>query len=212
MTKDIVTEGTGFVAGHVIDTLLGRGHSVITTVRSQEKSKAVPNAYKDVSHGNLDVLVPDIAVNGAFEGLGSLGLEAVIHVGSPFHYNVTDPKRDLIDPAVLGTTGVLKAIKDSCPGVKRVVATSSFAAILNPGLASMGTEKTYAEEDWSPVTREDASSNGMMAYVASKVFAERATWNFVKTEKPNFTLSTICPSMIYGPIRVPVKSLSGITP
>ncbi|KAK1641474.1 ketoreductase [Colletotrichum phormii] len=200
MTKVLVTGGTGFVAGHVIDTLLKRGHSVITTVRSQKKAKAVLNAYKDVSHGNLDiVLVPDIAVDGAFEGLGSLGLEAVIHVASPFHYNVTDPKRDLIDPAVFGTTGVYKAIKDSCPSVKRVVVvTSSFAAILNPGIASIGAEKTGCLID------------GMMAYVASKVFAERAAWNLVETEKPNFTLSTICPPMIYGPVRVPVKSLYGI--
>ncbi|KAK7440667.1 hypothetical protein CaCOL14_013023 [Colletotrichum acutatum] len=179
MTKVLVTGGTGFVAGHVIDTLLKRGHSVITTVRSQEKSQALLGAYTDVSQDNLTtVIIPDIAVDGAFEGLGSLGLEAVIHVASPFHYNVTDPKKDLINPAVLGTTGVLKAIKDSCPGVKRVVVTSSFAAILNPGLAS--------------------------------VFAERAAWNFVETEKPNFTLSTICPPMIYGPVRLPVKSLSAI--
>ncbi|KAI3540820.1 ketoreductase [Colletotrichum filicis] len=211
MTKVLVTGGTGFVAGHVIDTLLKRGHSVITTVRSQEKAQAVLDAYTDVSHDNFNtVIVPDIAAHGAFEGLSSLGLEAVIHVASPFHYNVTDPKKDLIDPAVLGTTGVLKAIKDSCPNVKRVVVTSSFAAILNPGLASMGAEKTYSEEDWSPVTLEDAYSNGTMAYVASKVFAERAAWNFVETEKPSFTLSTICPPMIYGPVKLPVKSLSAI--
>ncbi|KAK1446599.1 ketoreductase [Colletotrichum cuscutae] len=196
MTKVLVTGGTGFVAGHVIDTLLKRGHSVITTVRSQEKAQAVLDAYTDVSHDNFNtVIVPDIAAHGAFEG---------------FHYNVTDPKKDLIDPAVLGTTGVLKAIEDSCPNVKRVVVTSSFAAILNPGLASMGAEKTYSEEDWSPVTLEDAYSNGMMAYVASKVFAERAAWNFVETEKPSFTLSTICPPMIYGPVKLPVKSLSTI--
>ncbi|KAK1702731.1 ketoreductase [Colletotrichum lupini] len=211
MTKVLVTGGTGFVAGHVIDTLLKRGHSVITTVRSQEKAQAVLDAYTDVSHDNFNtVIVPDIAAHGAFEGLSSLGLEAVIHVASPFHYNVTDPKKDLIDPAVLGTTGVLKAIKDSCPNVKRVVVTSSFAAILNPGLASMGAEKTYSEEDWSPVTLEDAYSNGMMAYVASKVFAERAAWNFIETEQPSFTLSTICPPMIYGPVKLPVKSLSAI--
>lgn len=72
------------MAGHVIDTLLKRGHSVITTVRSQEKSQALLGAYTDVSQDNLNtVIVPDIAADEAFEGLGSLGLEAVIHVASP---------------------------------------------------------------------------------------------------------------------------------
>ncbi|GJC96537.1 ketoreductase [Colletotrichum higginsianum] len=211
MTKVLVTGGTGFVAGHVIETLLKRGHSVLTTVRSEEKGEAVKNAYRDVSQNNLDtVVIPDVAAEGAFEGLGSHGLEAVVHLASPFHYNVTDPKKDLIDPAVLGTTGVLKAIKNSCPGVKRVVVTSSFAAILNPGLAFAGAQKTYSEEDWSPLTLEDAYANGGSAYVVSKLFAERAAWKFMADEKPGFTLSTINPPMIYGPVRLPVGSLASI--
>jgi nucleoside-diphosphate-sugar epimerase len=38
-----------------------------------------------------------------------------------------DPKTELIDPAVVGTTSILKAIARSAPAVKRVVVTSSFA-------------------------------------------------------------------------------------
>lgn len=34
---------------------------------------------------------------------------------------------------------------------------------------------------------------------ASKKFAEKAAFDFVKEKKPNFTVSTICPPMIYGP-------------
>ncbi|GKT95352.1 NADPH-dependent methylglyoxal reductase GRE2 protein (ketoreductase) [Colletotrichum tofieldiae] len=211
MTKVLVTGGTGFVAGHVIDVLLKRGHTVLTTVRSQEKAKAIKEAYQDVSYGHLDtVIIPNIASEDAFHGLEPHGIEAVIHLASPFHYNVTDPKKDLIDPAVLGTIGVLKAIKDFCPNVKRVVVTSSFAAILDPSLISTGTEKTYSEEDWSPLTLEDAYSNGTNAYIVSKLLAEKAAWNFVATEKPNFTLSTINPTMVYGPVRQPVKSLSAV--
>lgn len=127
-----------------------------------------------------------------------------------FHYNATDAKKDLIDPAVLGTTAVLEALHHTCPTVRRVVITSSFAAILNPKLASAGVEKTYTEADWSPLTLEDAYINGVLAYAASKAFAERAAWNFVAENKPNFSLSTINPPMIYGPIKYPVKSLDFI--
>lgn len=88
--------------------------------------------------------------------------------------------------------------------------TSSFAAILNPELASAGVEKTYTEADWSPLTLENAYSNGVLAYAASKAFAERAAWDFVAENKPSFSLSTINPPMIYGPIKYPVKSLESV--
>ncbi|KAF6822955.1 ketoreductase [Colletotrichum plurivorum] len=211
MTKVLVTGGTGFLAGHVIDTLLQRGHTVLTTVRSQDKAKTVLSCFQDIPRRKLDtVIVPDIAADGAFAALGSHGLEAVIHVASPFHYNVTDPKKDLIDPAVLGTTGVLKAIKESCPGVKRVVVTSSFAAVMNPHLVGSGAAKTYSEEDWNPLTLEDALVSTMNAYVVSKILAEKAAWGFVSSEKPSFSISTINPPMIYGPVQHPVASLAAV--
>ncbi|KAF4917976.1 Ketoreductase azaE [Colletotrichum viniferum] len=178
MIKVLVTGGTGFVAGHVIDVLLQRGHSVLTTARSQEKAMAIHGSFKDVPKSKLEtIVVPDIAAKGAFSALSTHSLEAVVHVASPFHYNVTDPKKDLIDPAVLGTTGVLHAIKESCPGVKRVVVTSSFAAILNPGLAASGAEKIYSEEDWSPLTIEDALPPKTLADVntSNQLLAELVT-------------------------------------
>ena len=115
--------------------------------------------------------------------------EAVIHTASPFHFNVTDTKKDLLDPAILGTTGILKAIKKSAPTVKRVVITSSFAAIVDPN-AEPG--HTYSEKDFNPITEEEALQNPSNGYRASKTFAEKAAWEFVEKEKPNFTLATVC--------------------
>lgn len=57
--------------------------------------------------------------------------------------NVTDVKKDLLDPAIIGTTGILKAIKKNAPSVKRVVITSSFAAIVNGPKGNSWTEHTY---------------------------------------------------------------------
>jgi len=52
-------------------------------------------------------------------------------VASPFHFNVTNYEKDFYEPAIQGTTGILKeAIKEK--SVKRVVITSSFAAVINP--------------------------------------------------------------------------------
>ena len=112
----------------------------------------------------------------------------MIHTASPFHFNVTDPKKDLLDPAVIGTTGILKAIKKSAPTVKRVVITSSFAAIVAP---SVPKGHRYSEQDWNPITEEEAIQNPMNAYRGSKTFAEKAAWDFVEKKKPNFTIATV---------------------
>ena len=118
---------------------------------------------------------------------------------SPFHFNVTDAKKDLLDPAIIGTTGVLKAIKKNAPTVKRVVITSSFASIID-GSKGSRPNYTYSEKDWNPITEDEATQNPSNGYRASKVFAEKAAWDFVEKEKPNFTLSTLCPPLVLGPI------------
>ena len=122
-----------------------------------------------------------------------------VQTSSPFHFNTTDSKKDLLDPAIIGTTGILKAIKKSAPTVKRAVITSSFASIVD---GSKGTRPgyLYSEKDWNPITEDEATQNAMFGYRASKTFAEKAAWDFVEKEKPNFTLSTMCPPLVLGPI------------
>jgi nucleoside-diphosphate-sugar epimerase len=105
----------------------------------------------------------------------------------------------LIDPAVIGTTGILKAIKKSAPSVKHVVITSSFAAIVD-GSKGFWPGHIYSEDDWNPMNAEQAKENNMMGYRASKTFAEKAAWDYVEKEKPNFSISTINPPMVFGPI------------
>lgn len=46
-------------------------------------------------------------------------------------------------------------------------------------------------------------------YRASKKFAEREGWDFVRSYKPNFDLVTLCPPMIYGPI-INVQTISSL--
>lgn len=116
--------GSGFIATHVLNVLLEHGHSVVTTVRSKAKAEAIKNAHPDVNKERLDFfIVEDIAVEGAFDEavISNPPFEAVIHTSSPYHFNATNVKKDLLDPAVIGTTGLLKSIYKSAPAVKRVV-------------------------------------------------------------------------------------------
>ncbi|TVY85388.1 Ketoreductase [Lachnellula suecica] len=204
--------GSGFIAAHVIDILLEHGHTVITSVRSEEKAAKIKEAHPNVPASKLDFrIVKDIAQEGAFDEAVKIdGLDAVIHTASPFHFNVTDTKKDLLDPAIIGTTGILKAIKKNAPSVKRVVITSSFASIVNASKGNSWTEHTYSEADWNPITEQEAVQNPSNGYRASKTFAEKAAWDFVEKEKPNFTLSTMCPPLVIGPIVHYLNSLDSL--
>lgn len=78
--------GSGFIAAHVLDILLEHGHSVVTTVRSQEKANKIKEAHPNVSKDKLDfAIVEDIAKKGAFNEavISDPPFEAVIHTASP---------------------------------------------------------------------------------------------------------------------------------
>jgi len=201
--KVLLTGGSGFIAAHCLDQLLAHGHEVVTTVRSDEKGQFLVDSHKGkkVSY----VIVKDIAQEGAFDEAvkSDPPFDAVLHTASPFHFNVTDPKKDLLDPAIIGTTGILKAIKASAPSVKRVAITSSFAAIVNPD----GHPDVYNEDVWNPVTFEEATKDPATAYRGSKTLAEKAAWEFVEKEKPNFQISTLNPPFVFGPVVHYLNSL-----
>ncbi|KAF1826040.1 NAD(P)-binding protein [Dissoconium aciculare CBS 342.82] len=212
MVRVLLSGGSGFIAAHVLDELLDDGHSVVTTVRSQEKADKIKEAHSKFGKDKLDfAIVEDVAQEGAFDKavVSEPPFEAVIHTASPFHFNVTDVQKELLDPAVLGTTGILKSIKKNAPSVKQVVITSSFASIVD-GTKGPRPEYTYTEADWNPVTQEQAVKDPSTGYRASKTFAERAAWDFVEKENPNFSLATICPPLVLGPIVHYLNSLDSL--
>lgn len=143
-------------------------HTVVTTVRSKTKGDQILASYKDVPEERLSyVVVSDIAAQGAFDEAvqSNPPFDCVIHTASPFHDNFEDPVKDLLNPAIKGTTGILKAVKEYAPQVKRVVLTSSFAAIVN----TASPPQVYSEASWNPITWNEAASDRSLAYRGSKV-------------------------------------------
>ncbi|KAF9774286.1 hypothetical protein IL306_007733 [Fusarium sp. DS 682] len=202
--------GSGYVASHVLKILLDRGHSVVTTVRSQAKVDHIKSTYFDVPKSRLDfAIVEDISFQNAYdEVMRSAPFEAVIHTASPFQLWGDDIKKTFMDPAILGTTGLLEAVKVHAPTVKRVyqVITSSLATAAGPAESSY----LHSDKDWVEISEDKAYSNPWHGYVASKVYAEKAAWDFVKKENPPFTITTILPAFILGPIIHEVRSLDTI--
>lgn len=206
----LLTGGSGFIAAHCVDELLKSNHDVVFTVRSHDKGKKILSNHPNVAEKRLSyVIVEDIAKEEAFDEAvqSDPPFEAVLHTASPFHFNVTNPKKDLLDPAIIGTTGILKSIKKNAPTVNRVAITSSFASIIN------ATEHpdVYNESVWNPVTMDQAlNTDAATAYRGSKKLAEKAAWDFVEKEKPNFTITTLCPPLVLGPVVHYFNDLSSI--
>ncbi|PWY73689.1 ketoreductase [Aspergillus heteromorphus CBS 117.55] len=208
MGKVLLTGGSGFIAAHIVDILLAHGFDTVVTVRSDEKGQRILKAHPDASKEKLSyVIVKDVAAEGAFDEAvkSDPPFDYVLHTASPFHFNVQDPVKDFLDPAIKGTTGILKAIKAYAPAVKRVVVTSSFAAIINPQKHA----EVYSEKNWNPVTWEEALDSSQ-TYRASKTFAEKAAWDFVEKEKPGFDIATINPPLVFGPVVHYLNSLDAI--
>ncbi|KAI4285644.1 MAG: hypothetical protein L6R38_000468 [Xanthoria sp. 2 TBL-2021] len=209
MTRVLLTGGSGFIAVHVLEALLTQGHSVVTTVRSDAKARMLTDTFPNYGTDKLDfAIVADMAEEGAFDEAvkSDPPFEWVIHTASPYHFNVTDTKKDFLDPAIIGTTGILKAVKKNAPSVKRVIITSSFAAVFSRNVGNR-PDYTYSEKDWNPITEEEAIQDPSSGYRASKTFAEKAAWDFVETEKPNFTISTMNPPLVFGPIHPKLQTL-----
>ncbi|EKG11429.1 Beta-lactamase-like protein [Macrophomina phaseolina MS6] len=205
----LLTGGSGFIAAHVLDALLERGHSVVTTVRSNDKASRIRDAHPEVSQDKLGfAIVPDIAVMGAFDTAvqSNPPFDAVIHTASPLSLSVTDVQKEVLDPAIIGTVGLLSSVKQFAPTVKRVVVLSSFAAMVDLAKGDWPSH-TYTAADWNPITPEEALQDAVAAYRGSKTFAERAAWEFVEREKPGFSLTTLNPPFVFGPV---VHYLSGL--
>jgi nucleoside-diphosphate-sugar epimerase len=83
--------------------------------------------------------------------------------------------------------------------VKRIVITSSFAAVMD-ATRGLAPGYTYTGADWNPMSYQDGvTGDAELGYRAAKLFAEKAAWEFIATENPGFTLVTLCPGLVFGP-------------
>jgi len=202
MSTVLVTGGSGFIGSHCILQLLAGGHQVRTTVRSLKRESDVRAMLKEggadsQSCARLSFFAADLE-NDAGWPEAVAGCEYVLHVASPFPANVPKNETELIVPAREGALRVLRAARDA--GVKRVVLTSSFAAI---GYGHPPRNAPFDETGWT-----DLNADGLTAYVKSKTIAERAAWDFIDREDGNLELSVINPVGVFGPALGPDYSTS----
>ena len=186
-----VTGGSGYVGSQIVRELLEAGHQVRATTRDVGKAKEQLATLGE----HLEWITADLGSPDSFApAIG--GCDYVIHTASPYVLSVADPQRDLVEPAVAGTTAVLEAAL-AATTVRRVVMTSSLAAVTDE------PDRVFTEADWnikSSLTRNP--------YYFSKTAAEMAAWDFAKAH-PGFDLVVINPSYVVGPSLIPPLNETG---
>ena len=199
MSLVLVTGGSGFIGGHCILQLLAAGHQVRTTVRNLAREPEVRALLKRAgaeAGDRLTFAAADLERDAGWPEAVA-GCDFVLHVASPFPATVPKHEDELIVPAREGALRALRASRAA--GVKRVVLTSSFAAI---GYGHKPQAAPFDETDWT-----DLSGDGVTAYAKSKTLAERAAWDYVAKEG-GLELSVVNPVGVFGPVLGPDTSTS----
>lgn len=191
----LLTGASGYIGKHITLELLNAGYTVRASVRSLKRSQEVRDAVapflspgidqaKQLSFVELD-LESDSGWDEALKGV-----DVLMHTASPFPIASPKDEEELVRPAVEGTLRALRAANGA--GVKRVILTSSIAAIYGFALKSDSDE--FNESMWTDVDQPI----GRVAYTKSKTLAEKAAWDFIKHEAKEIKLTTINPVLVMG--------------
>ena len=184
----LVTGGTGYIGGELIDQLLKMGKHVRTTVRDKAKSEPRLRTRWPDAGDRLAVFQAEL-MDDAGWAEANAGCDAVAHVASPFPLGVPRNKDDLVIPAREGTLRALRFAKAA--GVNRFVQTSSAAAIAygHPG------KEQFDHTDWTNIEAE------IPPYIESKTVAERAARDWVAENAPDMVFCSVNPVAVFGPVQ-----------
>ncbi|KAF8877440.1 hypothetical protein BD779DRAFT_1663913 [Infundibulicybe gibba] len=198
----LVTGANSFIGIWVVRNLLEKGYRARGVVRSEHKADYIRELFSEYGDKFEMVVVEDITEEGAFDEAVK-GVDAIEHTASPVIMDADDPQI-LIKPAVKGTIGILRSALKSGSALKRIVITSSIAAIQLQN--ETPRPLTFSETQWNDaavalVDKLGWNAPGISKYEASKTLAEKAAWAFVKEHKDQIKWDLVCinPSFVYGP-------------
>ena len=166
MEKVLVTGASGFIAEHCIIELLKNGYSVKGSLRTMNREQEVRDAVKtETDDTKLEFCKLDLLEDDGWED-AMWDCDYLMHVASPFV--IEDPKdeNELIKPAKEGTLRALNAAKKA--GIKRVVLTSSVAAVNSHMMSGTSDHTTWTDINSKYVTPYQKSKTIVSQLISGK--------------------------------------------
>ncbi|MFJ5999921.1 NAD-dependent epimerase/dehydratase family protein [Streptomyces sp. NPDC092370] len=198
----LVTGGSGFVAAHLVRQLLQSGYRVHTTVRGiANAAKVGPlRAMGDAHPGRLKLFEADLLREGSFDE-AMKGCAVVFHVASPFLMpeKIKDGRRDVVEPALLGTRNVLASMERT-ETVERLVFTSTVGAIFGDYADVLEMDDRILSEKYFNTTSTVENN----PYHYAKTVAERAAWE-AEAAQDRWRMVSVNPGLILGPPLTPAS-------
>ena len=190
----LVTGANGYVASWLVKKLIEEGYTVHATVRdTNNKSKVdVLKSLVKEETNRLKIFEADLLVNNSFNK-AMKGCSVVFHTASPFKLDIKDPKKELINPALIGTENVLNSVNNS-KSVKKVVLTSSVAAMYSDASECL----QYKNNEITESVWNNTASLDYQPYSFSKTIAEKKAWE-INSKQEKWDLIVINPSLVLGP-------------
>lgn len=191
----LVTGATGYIASWVVKYLLQDGYTVHATVRDKSNKNKIEllDTLSKTYPNKLFLFEADLLKKDSFKE-AMQDCEVVIHMASPFVISgIKDAEKELINPALQGTRNVLDTV-NATETVKKVVLTSSVAAIYGDSIDMQDTRNGIFDESiWNTT-----SSIKHQPYSYSKKVAEKEAWK-MQSAQERWQLVTINPGFVFGP-------------
>ncbi|PYH42570.1 putative 3-beta hydroxysteroid dehydrogenase/isomerase [Aspergillus saccharolyticus JOP 1030-1] len=194
-----ITCATGFIGSATALEALKAGYRLRIGVRkNSDKLKELLSDYSDQTEF---VIISNLTDEAVFRGKLD-GVDYVLHLASPVPHGID--KEAYFPPAIKGILAILKE-SEKVSSIKKVVITSSAVSLFPlDGIPEGAVVKEANDWDLTVdpnanfVDPNDPVTSAMTLYQVSKLLADKAAWDFWKTNKPHYSLVTLYPVYVYG--------------
>ena len=204
-----VTGCSGFTGAHMVRELVHHGYSVRACIRDANSWRGKDCADYLSRLPNVEIVNGcDLFTPGSYDAAFK-DCSAVFHVAAVLGNSADgksqplgsgDVSKDVYDGGIVGTQNVIDAINAS-GSVKRLIYTSSMAAVSGAKGATVPNGYEWTETDWSSDEVDpQAWEHPRNSYAKSKVDTERFINDAADASGGKWDVITMCPAMICGPI------------
>lgn len=199
-----VTGAAGYIGSHIVLALAKQGYEVRACVRDANRVTNVAHllAMNSTGPGSVTLYSCDMTIPGIYDEVFK-GCVGIFHAAAEMGNLEGSTPMKVYEGGLIATQMLMDSIKKAGT-VKRLVYTSSFAAVGHPSpdgpftedsWADMNQEKRGPGNEWN---METVVHSREVAYAMTKVESERFV--YAEAEKNGFEAFGVCPCHVIGPL------------